>query len=55
MFDEIKNGAAEITSQMNLLLVVCFIALKKNVEIMYLFMYLQGRENVHSAVHTKTA
>lgn len=39
MFNEIKNGAAEITWQMNLLL-----ALKKNVEITYLFcIYKAGK------------
>lgn len=32
-----------MTWQINLLLVLCFVALKKNVEIMYLFMYLQNR------------
>lgn len=44
MFKEIENGAAEITWQISLLLLLCFIAFKKNVKIMYLFMYLQGRE-----------
>lgn len=53
-FKEIENGAAEITWQITLLLLLCFIAFKKNVKIMYLFMYLQGRENVRSAVCTKT-
>lgn len=55
MFNEIKKRAAEITWQINLLLVLCFVASKKNVEVTYLFMYSQDRENVPSAVHTKTA
>lgn len=54
MVSEITNGAAEITWQINLL-VLCFTALQKDMEIMYLVLYLQGREQVHSAVHTKTA